>query len=213
MRALLALVGITLLLGAKTPEGNFSGKVVEIVDGDTLTVLTSVKEQVRVRLAEIDAPERRQPYGSRSRQTLAELAFQKAVKVVYIDTDNYGRVVGRIYAGDVDISAEMVRRGAAWVYRDYVRDRSLFAVEADARDAKRGLWGLPEAGVPPWEWRHASRTRRIEPQALGEPFTCGTKNVCRQMISCEEARFYLTQCSVESLDGDKDGIPCETLCR
>ena len=75
-----------------------------------------------------------------------------------VDTDRYARVVGRIYLGDLDINREMVRQGHAWVYRKYVKDRSLLEVEADARDASRGLWRLPEAEqVPPWEWRKRDR--------------------------------------------------------
>lgn len=133
-----------------------TGKVVGITDGDTFTLLTADKKQVKVRLAEIDAPESGQPYGNKSKQTLSGLVFGKDVRVVVQTTDRYGRTVGRPYVGSLDISAEMVRMGAAWAYREYLRDRSLLTIETDAKAGKRGIWGLSEAqNVPPWEWRRS----------------------------------------------------------
>jgi len=73
--------------------------------GDTLTVLMASKEQIKVRLAEIDTPEKKQPYGTRAKQALSKLAFGKAARVVEVDRDRYGRVVGRVYVGDVDVNA------------------------------------------------------------------------------------------------------------
>jgi len=138
-----------------------TGRVVGITDGDTLTVLDQSQHQTRIRLAEIDTPEAHQPYGSRAKQALSELAFGKDVRVVVAAIDRYGRTVGRIYAGSIDISAEMVRQGAAWVYRKYNHDPSLLRLEQEAQQARRGLWALPEAErTPPWEWRAAARAAR-----------------------------------------------------
>ena len=132
-----------------------------VSDGDTVTCLTSASRQVKVRLAEIDAPESRQPYGSRAKQALSELAFGKQVVLEVQDTDRYGRTVARVVAGGTDVNAELVRQGAVWVYRQYSRDRSLLALEKQARAAKRGLWALPESErMPPWEWRKAGRDQR-----------------------------------------------------
>jgi endonuclease YncB( thermonuclease family) len=154
------LAAYLLLVQAALAE-DLRGRVVGITDGDTLTLLTDRREQIRVRLAEIDTPERGQPYGNRARQTLSGLAFGKTVRIVVRDTDRYGRTVGRVFAGSQDINAEMVRRGAAWVYRRYSDDPNLLRLEQAARAEKRGLWGLPEAQrVPPWEWRAAKRQRR-----------------------------------------------------
>ncbi len=140
---------------ADNPQtGYIYGKVVGITDGDTLKILTADKKTVKIRLSEIDTPERRQPYGKRAKQALSDLAFQKPVAVRVVTIDRYKRTVGRIYVGDLDVSAELVRRGAAWVYRKYAKDRNLYVLEDQARSEKRGLWGLPEAQrVPPWEWR------------------------------------------------------------
>jgi endonuclease YncB( thermonuclease family) len=215
-----AILGVLLMANTAWPQNqDFDGRVVGITDGDTVTVLTAARDQVRVRLAEIDAPERGQPYSNRSRQALSNLVFQKDVLVRYQDTDRYGRVVGRIFVGDLDISAAMVRSGAAWAYRDYVRDRNLLELEAEARANRRGLWGLSEfERIEPWEWRQgqrpdaASRARPVPSAPRDSAFTCGTKQYCREFSSCAEAMFYLNECGLDTIDGDNDGVPCEASC-
>ena len=144
---------------------SFMAKVVGVSDGDTVNVLTdkpcnsgknckSGKIQYRVRLAEIDTPEKKQPYGSRSKQALSDLVFGRQVKVDTIDTDRYGRLVAQLYIDGKWVNAELVKSGSAWVYRQYVKSPLLFEFEKDARINKRGLWSLPEADrIPPWEWR------------------------------------------------------------
>ena len=153
-----AIIVAALLLAGAAAAAELRGRVVGITAGDTLTLLTEEHQQARIRLAEIDTPESAQPYGNRSRQVLADLAFGRIVRVTVVDTDRYGRTVGRVFAGPVDVNAEMVRRGAAWVYRRYSRDPSLLPIEAAAQQDRPGLWALPEAErVPPWEWRTAHR--------------------------------------------------------
>ena len=194
------------------------GKVVSIADGDTLTILMGDK-QYKIRLAEIDTPEKNQPYGTKSKAVLADMVFSKEVIAEVQDIDRYGRYVAKIYTGELDICREMVRRGAAWVYRLYLRDKSLLDVEAEARKAKLGLWSLPESQmIPPWEWRRGVRqvvipSDRINSNPLNPLFTCGSKRYCREMTSCQEAQFYLRSCGLSRLDGDTDGVACETLCR
>ena len=150
--ALLAL----LLLAAPLSAAEYAGRVVGVSDGDTMTLLVpdgASFKQVKVRLGEIDTPESKQPYGERAKQTLSDLAFGKPARVVVQDTDKYGRTVGRVYVGNLDVNAEMIRQGAAWAYRQYLKDQSLLRLEAEAKAAKRGLWGLPEAhalGVATW---------------------------------------------------------------
>ena len=132
------------------------GHVVAIADGDTFTLLTQEKQQVKIRLAEIDAPESGQPFGNRSKQLLSSLLYGEDVLVRVQTTDRYGRTVGRPYVGDLDICEEMVRMGAAWAYREYLRDRGLLTLEEEAKAQERGLWGLSAAqNTPPWEWRRS----------------------------------------------------------
>lgn len=214
----------------------FTGSVVGVTDGDTLTMLDEQDQQHVIRLAEIDAPERSQPWGNRSRQTLAELTFGKTVSVRQTDTDRYGRIVGRVFAGGEDVSQAMVEQGAAWAYRQYLTDETLIATEVRARRQGVGLWSIRETQtVPPWAWRKGVRVGSVEVpdreqataafQSVLTPmaplggggkangqFTCAGKRVCRQMTSCAEANYYLRQCGLESLDGNGDGQPCELLC-
>ena len=133
------------------------GKVVHIADGDTLTVLTSSNQQVKIRLAGIDTPEKAQPFGNKAKQALAALAFQKYVTVDVETKDRYGRSVGKITVNGTDVNAELVKLGMAWVYRKYTNDQKLYALEAEAKQAKRGLWAT-EHPIEPWLWRKGKRT-------------------------------------------------------
>ncbi|MBE7423812.1 MAG: thermonuclease family protein [Zoogloeaceae bacterium] len=144
------------LLAAQTVSADFSGKVVGVSDGDTITVLKD-RDQVKVRLVEIDAPEKGQAYGNRSKQTLSELVLGKQVEIRERGTDRYGRTLGRIYQSGLDVNAEMVRRGMAWVYVKYAKDQGLYQIQAEAREQRRELWADKEP-VPPWEWRRARKT-------------------------------------------------------
>jgi endonuclease YncB( thermonuclease family) len=148
--ALPALFSLALSFSA---WADFTGDVVGVADGDTITVLDASKVQHKVRLAEIDAPEKAQAFGNRSKQALSALVFGKTVLVVDQGQDRYRRTIGRVFQGDVDISAEQVRRGMAWVYRKYSKDKMLLPLEDEARVQRLGLWQDADP-VPPWEWRH-----------------------------------------------------------
>jgi endonuclease YncB( thermonuclease family) len=153
--AALLFVAATPALAAK-PHYQISGKVVKIVDGDTLTILDASNEQHKIRLAGIDAPEKGQPFGTKARENLAAKVFGQAVHVEVVDIDRYHREVGRIYLGDRFINMEMVRDGFAWRYVQYDKPGEFTAAEADAREHRRGLWTDPNP-TPPWEWRKAKR--------------------------------------------------------
>ena len=115
-------------------------------------------ETLRIRLAGIDAPERRQAWSRRAREALAQRVLGRTVKVNAVAIDRYRRTVGEVYADDVCVGCELVREGHVWVYRHYTDDPVLLALEAEARAARRGLWSLPESErVPPWEWRARER--------------------------------------------------------
>ena len=132
------------------------GLVVSVHDGDTLTVLV-VKQQVKIRLAEIDAPELRQQFGQGSKQSLAELCFQQPAHVELLARDRYGRSVGKVRCREVDAGARQVATGMAWVYDRYSKPTSpLYALQEAAKAARRGLWADNDP-VPPWEWRREKR--------------------------------------------------------
>jgi len=211
----LTLMACTAAVHAAT----LTGRVVGVSDGDTLTLLTSANKQVKVRLAEIDAPEKDQPRGQNAKKALSDLVYGQTVQVEVVDTDRYGRTVGRVVAGGKDINAEMIRTGNAWVYRQYLKNRALLAIEEEAKAARRGLWSLQtDQRVPPWEWRRGKRSASASPSptvkaaASSSGLTCGSRRTCNEMSSCAEGRFYLTHCGLSRLDGDRDGVPCESLC-
>ncbi|HEY9283225.1 MAG TPA: thermonuclease family protein [Pyrinomonadaceae bacterium] len=144
------------------------GEVVAIADGDTLTVLDRDKRQHRIRLLGIDAPERGQDFGERSRQSLADMVFNKQVHVIVLKLDRYGRKLGKVTLSRTDVNLEQLRAGMAWYYRHYEsdvfkEDRVAYdRAEREAKAAKRGLWADPRP-IPPWEFRRTERTRREVP--------------------------------------------------
>ena len=148
-------VGISSLAWAAQVE-TLEGKVIKIADGDTLTLLTSSKEQVKVRLAGIDTPERKQPFGNRAKQALAKLAFQKQALIEAETKDRYGRTVGVVFVDGLNVNHELVKQGMAWVYRKYTNDKALYELESRAKKERLGLW-LEENPIPPWEWRRGKR--------------------------------------------------------
>jgi endonuclease YncB( thermonuclease family) len=220
--AVLAICGLAILLSFAMVSAplaeTVTGKVVGVADGDTLTLLTPANLQLRIRLGEIDAPESGQAWGARSRTMLKDMTLGRQARLVVTDRDRYGRLVARVYVGSTDVNAEMVRRGGAWAYLQYLTDRVLLRYEAAARRGRLGLWALPMGQtVAPWEWRASRRAMNSEgplaATAGSRDVICGAKRVCRQMSSCAEAKAYLRQCRVLSLDGNGDGVPCNSLCR
>ena len=154
MRLLVA----ALLLATTLHAAEYTGKVVGVADGDTIVVLDSSKTQHKVRLAGIDAPEKAQAFGNRSKQSLSDMVFMKQVTIETSKIDRYGREIGKVVHNGADICLEQVKHGMAWWYRDYryeqsPEDRVLYeAVEDSAKAGKLGLWADKEP-VAPWEWR------------------------------------------------------------
>jgi endonuclease YncB( thermonuclease family) len=213
--ALLAILGLP-----ETFAGEVRCKVIAISDGDTFTCLDAQKNQIKVRMGGIDTPETGQPYGKQAKDVLSRLIFSKTIDLKTEGKDRYGRIIGHAYTGDTHVNREMVAVGAAWVYRTYNKDPSLLTLELAAQQSRLGLWSLPEADiVPPWEWRRVGKKLRpvvAEHKALLSKTSsseCAAKRYCGQMSSCSEARFYLEICGVVSLDGDRDGVPCEKICK
>lgn len=153
-RALPLLLFVASLLSPALAE-TLTGKVVSIADGDTITLLDGSKTQHKIRLYGIDAPERGQDFGERSRQEISGLVFGKEVDVEVVDTDRYKRKVGKVHENGVYVNLVMVARGMAWWYRDYAKsDKDLEQAEARAKKAKRGIWSRADA-VAPWVHRKA----------------------------------------------------------
>jgi endonuclease YncB( thermonuclease family) len=151
-----ALLLLASVVACAAPQ-SITGTVKRVFDGDSMIVRAGGRD-IEVRLAEIDTPEKGQPYADTSRKALQGMVLRKKVRLQVLDEDQYGRTVARVYRlpDEAWINAEMVRRGHAWVYRRHVRDKSLYDVEREAKARQAGLWALPEAQrTPPWEWRRA----------------------------------------------------------
>lgn len=129
----------------------WADRVIGVTDGDTIKVLHG-REQLKVRLGNIDAPEKRQPFGAQSKQSLAALCFGRNAELKIQNTDRYGRLVALVSCDGVDVNRAQVERGMAWVYPQYNKDRMLPFIEAQARAARRGLWREGDA-MPPWQFR------------------------------------------------------------
>ena len=152
MKSMNLLLGSIALIFSFSAWADFVGDVIGVADGDTITVLDADKVQHKVRLAEIDAPEKAQAFGNKSKQALSALVHGKQVLVVEQGQDKYKRTIGRIYQSNVDVNAEQVKQGMAWVYRKYSKDKNLLPLEDQAKSQRLGLW-IDIDPTPPWEWR------------------------------------------------------------
>lgn len=135
--------------------------VVNVADGDTLTARCGqpgAYQQVKVRIAAIDAPEKAQPYGNRSRQALRDLCMHKPATIHTRSIDRYKRTVGDVECDGHEVGMHMVSRGWAWVYVKYAAptDNPLYKAQDVVQQYRVGLWADPEP-LPPWEWRKAKR--------------------------------------------------------
>jgi endonuclease YncB( thermonuclease family) len=222
------------------------GEVVYVVDGDTAdVVLVSNKEKIRIRLHGVDTPETDQVYGAEAEKLLDELIGGREVELQVVDQDRDKRIVARVYVDGVDVNAELIKLGAAYAERRYLRQvddgETYCHHEHAARVSRLGIWKLPpDQRVAPWQWRDDARpftdytnetaeaciaavneTRSRARQSRQAPtlpdgtpdLPCGSKRTCPEMITCDEAVRFLKQCGVRSLDRDRDGVPCEDLCR
>jgi endonuclease YncB( thermonuclease family) len=156
---------IVLLLAfpfAIASAATLTGRTVRVTDGDTIVILSEGNVQHKIRLQGIDAPERGQAYGTKSKKHLSEWVAGRFVVVKMDKRDRYGRVIGKVLVGGKEVCLEQVIAGLAWHYKKYqneqtASDRQQYAdAESEARDAKRGLWQDPQA-IAPWDYRAAKR--------------------------------------------------------
>ena len=149
---------LILLFLSSLPEfaASWSGMVVGVTDGDTITVMHRGKPEV-IRLFGIDCPEKDQDFGTRAKQFTSDMVFRKIVEVVPIGETSYGRPVAWVFVNGKSLNKELIRAGLAWWYRRYAPHESELAqLEAVARENRIGLWSQPNP-TPPWEFRRYSR--------------------------------------------------------
>jgi endonuclease YncB( thermonuclease family) len=151
---LIFILFLSNFVHAKTLEG----LVVGVADGDTITVLDQQKNTYKIRLQGIDAPEKKQAFGEKSKQSLHDLVHSKQVRIEYDKEDKYGRIVGKVTIGDLDICLQQLSLGLAWHYKKYqneqsVSDRAVYIdTELKSKSLKLGLWA-DDAPMSPWEFR------------------------------------------------------------
>lgn len=130
-----------------------TGKVVGIMDGDTFKLLTQDSILIKVRLANIDCPEKKQPFSQRAKEFTSQAIFGKTVCIDVLKKDRYRRSIANVFYNDsLNLSSQLLKNGLAWHYLKYSKDTELQKMEDKARKNKIGLWQDPQA-IPPWEWR------------------------------------------------------------
>jgi endonuclease YncB( thermonuclease family) len=165
---------IAFLFAGAVYAATLAGRVVAVHDGDTITVLDTSKTQYKIRLAAIDAPELKQAFGSKSKQNLSDLVFDREVTVEWDKRDRNGQIVGKVLYQPVcrpgrmcimslsDANYQQIAAGMAWHDKEYEREQSpedrarYAAAESEARESKAGLWADSDP-VPPWDWRKSQQ--------------------------------------------------------
>lgn len=179
MNALAFLVLVVFQSAAHPSE--IVGKVVGVMDGDTVEVLSPQKEVHRIRVMGIDAPEKGQPFGQSAKRLMSDMAFAQVATVTWRKRDRYGRIVGKVVVRGKDVGLAMVRGGMAWHYKQYqseqeTEDRLSYSnAELTARATKTGLWGDP-APSPPWDFRKSALS--YGPQGGAETCPCSGLSTC-----------------------------------
>jgi endonuclease YncB( thermonuclease family) len=202
-----AILLLTALVFAEPPKvvEQFTGRVIGVTDGDTVKVLVD-KQAVTVRLEGIDAPEKSQSFGAKSKEALAKLVAGKAVTVRKTGTDKYGRILGVVIVGNVDANAKLVEDGWAWHYKVSNSDQRLAKLEEAARTAKRGLWA-DEKPLAPWEFRARQQTPQAAPERATEQKTSywlNTSSGVRHNQRCE----HFQKTKKGRFCGPNEGKPC-----
>jgi endonuclease YncB( thermonuclease family) len=202
------------------PGQTFSARVVEITDGDTYDVRRSDGQTLTIRLYGVDAPESDQPFGGKATQAARQYVGGKNVRVTVEDIGAYGRTVARVSVGGGDLGAMLIRDGLAWHYERYAPRATEYArLERQAKNASRGLWSR-SGPIPPWDWRDRVRKRKrreAAPATSGPPYDpSGPDRDCSDFQSHRQAQRFFKAAGGPSqdphrLDGDGDGVACESL--
>jgi endonuclease YncB( thermonuclease family) len=154
----LLLIFTNFYVANASAENILQGKVVKVADGDTITILDVNKTQHKIRLQGIDAPEKTQAFGEKSKQSLYDMVHGKTVQVSFTKNDKYGRIVGKVFLDTQDICHQQIKSGLAWHYKKYQdeqpeEDRSAYSTsELTAKNQQLGLWSEPQP-MPPWDYR------------------------------------------------------------
>jgi endonuclease YncB( thermonuclease family) len=232
MKSGLSTIAVGLWLAAAAASAaTLQGTVTRVIDGDSLVFQPlPAGKPLEVRLAGIDAPEGCQDGGPRAREALADFVLDKKVSLLTEGVDSYGRTLATVKTEEFNINQRMVAEGQAWSIRTKWDKGPYVAQERMSQALKRGLHAvagavLPsdfrrlhgpcgaESGPAPLPARSGlSVPPRPAPemQSAAAPYRCDGRKRCPQMRSCAEATWFLRNCPGMEMDGDNDGIPCES---
>jgi micrococcal nuclease len=170
---LFLVAAILSFASAARADEEFTGKVVGVADGDTVTVLRDEKTPVKIRLQAVDCPEKAQPFGQKAKQFTSEMVFGKVVTVKVATRDRHGGTFAWVSVGGKNLNEELLRSGLAWHDKHHARTEKQAKLELEARAAKRGLWADARP-TPPWEWRHGKKGATAAGLDFGEGASIGT---------------------------------------
>lgn len=235
MKRIFLIFSLIFLFAVPSAHAESTFRVLKVVDGDTIQVDVRGKKET-VRLLGIDTPESvdpRKPVQCFGKEATSKMkSFIAGKSVILVDDssqgnrDKYKRLLRYVYLPDsvrTFVNGEMVKQGYAFSYKQYPTKmlNKFNNFEKNAREKSLGLWGsCPSGGtatkdtvkkntyVAPAQTKTGGTTT-----GSSGGFSCSGKTTCGQMTSCSEAKFYLNSCGVSRLDGNKDGVPCETLCK
>ena len=156
MRKCVQIILLFLLLSSCLNALELKGKVIAVTDGDTIKLLTQDKVTHKIRLLDIDAPEKSQPFGNKSKENLSNYIFGRYVTVEYKNIDRYQRILGTVYYQGEDINIQQVKDGFAWVYKQYSNKIEYYKAEVEAKATKRGLW-MDNNPIEPWNYRKKNK--------------------------------------------------------
>jgi len=137
-------------------QAMLTGKVIGVKDGDTVEVLDDHNKTTILRIAEVDCPEKKQPYGNAAKQFTSNEIYRKTVSYIITNKDRYGRSVAKVFYKNKYLSAELIKNGMGWQYKKYSRSKELALLEQNARARRVGLW-VDQNALAPWDWRKARR--------------------------------------------------------
>ena len=170
---LLFFIALLPLVASAAMGQTLFGTVTRVVDGDTVAFKVHNGAIEKIRLADIDTPERDQPWGTEATAALRKWSMSKSARIEVVDTDRYGRLVATLCVDDENINRRLVKEGHAWVYRKYLRDTSLIKLVARAKSSRTGLWSSNNV-IEPSDWRRGQRSRK-PPSAVNDDFSIAVK--------------------------------------
>ena len=155
--AALSLLIIAWMAAIPVMAATMHGVVIVVIDGDTVLFKpdhygAASRAFLKIRLADIDAPERDQPYGDAARHAVTTLVLNQQVELTTVATDAYGRTIARVRKGGMRVDEALVRRGLAWPSTRARNNPGVLEAQREARNAQRGLWA-DASPTPPWVWR------------------------------------------------------------